>query len=164
MSITLARIDDRVIHGQTTTRWSRARNVEGIVVIGDKIFEDKLRMRVLKAAAGNLKIGIYPMELSVEKVKAALDSTKDLFVISDSPQNFADLMKRGGTFGDVLNVGCMNTRQGAIVIGRTVAIDQADYDAFEYMEQHGVKIHFQLLPDDDITPWNEMKQKYDASK
>lgn len=164
MSVTLARIDDRVIHGQTTTRWSRARKVEGIVVFGDKIFEDKLRMKVLKAAAGNLKIGIYPMEIAPEKIQSALDSPKHLFVISDSPQNFAELMKRGGTFGGVLNVGCMNTRPGAKVLGRTVAIDQADYDAFEYMEQHGVKLEFQLLPDDDITSWKDMKQKFDAMK
>jgi len=162
MSITLARVDDRVIHGQTTTRWSRARNVEGIIVIGDKIAEDELRKKVLKAAAGNLKLGIYPMHAAVEKVGMALQSQKDLFVISDSPQNFAELVKNGGDFGGVLNIGCMNTRAGAKVLGRTVAIDQKDYDAFEYMESKGIKLEFQLLPDDDIHSWKEMKAKFDA--
>ncbi len=162
MSITLARVDDRVIHGQTTTRWSRARNVEGIVVVGDKIANDPLRKKVLKAAAGNLKLGIYPMDVAVEKVKMGLASTKDLFLISDSPQNFAQLVKDGTDFGGVLNVGCMNTRAGAKVLGRTVCIDQADYDAFEYMEANGITIEFQLLPGDEIKSWKEMKAKYDA--
>lgn len=162
MSITLARVDDRVIHGQTTTRWSRARKVEGIVVFGDRIANDDLRKRVLKAAAGNLKLGIYPMNMAVEKVEAALQSPKDLFLISDSPQNFAQLVKDGTTFGGVLNVGCMNTRAGAKVLGRTVAIDQQDYDAFEYMEQQGITIEFQLLPDDEVKSWKEMKSKFDA--
>ncbi len=162
MGITLARVDDRVIHGQTTTRWSKARDVEGIIVIGDKIFEDKLRMRVLKAAAGHLKIGIYPMSHAVMKVQAAMESSKDLFLISDSPQNFAELMKLGGNFGGVLNVGCMNTSPGAKVIGRTVAIDQLDYEAFDYLEKQGVTINFQLLPDDEVKSWQEMKQKYNS--
>lgn len=59
MTITLARIDDRVIHGQTTTRWTKARSVQGILVVGDDIAKDDLRKKVLKAAAGNLKLGIY---------------------------------------------------------------------------------------------------------
>lgn len=164
MSITLARVDDRVIHGQTTTRWSRAKSVEGIVVVGDTIAADSLRKRVLKAAAGNLKLGIYPMDVATEKVEAALQSAKNLFLISDSPQNFAQLVKNGETFGGVLNVGCMNTRAGAKVLGRTVAIDQADYDAFEYMEANGIKIEFQLLPDDEIKSWKEMKSKFDSMK
>lgn len=164
MSITLARVDDRVIHGQTTTRWSRAKSVEGIVVVGDTIAADDLRKRVLKAAAGNLKLGIYPMNIAAKKVEAAMQSSKNLFLISDSPQNFAQLVKDGETFGGVLNVGCMNTRAGAKVLGRTVAIDQDDYDAFEYMEANGIKIEFQLLPDDEIKSWKEMKSKFDSIK
>lgn len=30
MTISLVRVDDRVIHGQTMTRWTKARPVDGI--------------------------------------------------------------------------------------------------------------------------------------
>lgn len=45
MTITLARIDDRVIHGQTTTRWTKARSVQGILVVGNDIAQDDLRKK-----------------------------------------------------------------------------------------------------------------------
>ena len=56
----------------------------------------------------------------------------------------------------------MNTRAGAKVLGRTVAIDENDYKAFDYIESQGIKIEFQLLPDDEAKNWNVMKKKYDT--
>lgn len=162
MTITLARIDDRVIHGQTTTRWTKARSVQGILVVGDDIAKDDLRKKVLKAAAGNLKLGVYTTEQAIESIPKGKDSSKDFFLISNSPQTFAKLVELGVDFGKKLNVGPMNTREGAKVLGRTVAIDQKDYDAFEYMEQHGIEIGFQLLPDDETKPWRVMKDKYNS--
>lgn len=162
MTITLARIDDRVIHGQTTTRWTKARPVQGILVVGDDIAQDDLRKKVLKAAAGNLKLGIYTTEQAIESIAKGSKSKKDFFLISNSPQTFAKLVELGVDFGKKLNVGPMNTRDGAKVLGRTVAIDEKDYAAFDYMDQHGIEIGFQLLPDDESKPWKVMKDKFDS--
>lgn len=164
MTITLARVDDRVIHGQTTTRWTKARSVQGILVVGDDIAKDELRKKVLKAAAGNLKLGVYTIEQSKESIPKGRESKKDFFLISNSPQTFAELVKLGVDFGKKLNVGPMNTREGAKVLGRTVAIDEKDYEAFEYMHNQGIEIGFQLLPDDEIKSWESMKAKYDSLK
>lgn len=164
MAITLARVDDRIIHGQTTTRWSKERPVDGILVVDDKVFHDDLRRRVLKAAAGNLKLGIYTEEQGVEKIRMGMESKKDFFLISGSPQTFARLVKAGADFGGELNIGCMNTREGSLVVGRTLAIDDADYEAFEYLEAHGVKLSFQLLPDNEPRGWADVKKKYDQMK
>ncbi|MCT6902763.1 MAG: PTS sugar transporter subunit IIB [Lactobacillus sp.] len=162
MSISVVRIDDRVIHGQTMTRWTKARPVDGILVVGDNIAHDKLRRKVLKAAANDLKVGIYTVAEASEKIKKGIESKKKFFLISDSPKTFAQMTDMGIDFGKVLNVGPMNTRPGTKVLGRTVAIDQDDYNAFEDIAKHGIDIQFQLLPDDEIKPWSTMKKKYDS--
>lgn len=164
MSITLVRVDDRIIHGQTTTRWSKARDLFGFIVVSDKVANDALRKRVLKVAADNYRIGIYDEEIGISKIAQARDSKKNYFVISDSPQNFANIMKNGGDFGNVLNIGCMNTRPGTKVLGRTVAIDDKDYEALDYMYNNGINIQFQLLPSDPIRDWPTMKKIYDSMK
>lgn len=164
MAITLVRVDDRIIHGQTTTRWSKARELFGFIVVSDKVACDDLRKKVLKAAADNYKIGIYDEKIGVSKIQQAKESNKSYFIISDSPQNFANILKNGGDFGKVLNVGCMNTRPGAKVIGRTVAIDDLDYEAFDYMYNNGIDIQFQLLPSDPIKDWPTVKKLYNSMK
>lgn len=43
MTISVVRIDDRVIHGQTMTRWTKARPVDGILVVSDSVAHNQLR-------------------------------------------------------------------------------------------------------------------------
>ena len=54
MAITFLRIDDRVIHGQITTRWIRECPCDGIVVVNDSIAEDPIlkKIYIRKAAGG----------------------------------------------------------------------------------------------------------------
>lgn len=164
MSITLSRVDDRVIHGQTMTRWSKERPVDAFLVVGDSIVKDELRKKVLKAAAGDYKLGIYGEGEGPQKIKQGVDSKKNFFLISNSPQTFAKLLKNGADFGSELNVGPMNTRKGAIVVGRTLAMDQKDYEAFDYIASKGIKIFFQLTPSEEMKSWDDVKSKYNSLK
>lgn len=160
MTLSLVRVDDRVIHGQTTTRWSKARPIDGFMVVGDDILSDDLRKRVLKAAAGNLKLGIYSEEQAPDKIYKGKSSKNNFFLISNTPQVFARLLKEGVDFGKELNIGPMNTRDGAIVVGRTLAIDEYDYEAFEYLTDNNIEVYFQLIPDEERKYWPEVKKKY----
>mgnify|MGYP005950678369 FL=1 len=46
MAITFLRIDDRVIHGQITTRWIRECPCDGIVAVNDSIAEDPILKKI----------------------------------------------------------------------------------------------------------------------
>lgn len=41
MNITLARIDDRLIHGQVTTVWSKVANAQRIIICNDEVITMK---------------------------------------------------------------------------------------------------------------------------
>lgn len=43
IDIRLARIDDRLIHGQVATAWSKQTKVDRILVISDEVAKDQLR-------------------------------------------------------------------------------------------------------------------------
>ena len=160
MSFSLIRIDDRIIHGQTMTSWTQERKVDGIIVVSDDAATNQLRQRVLKAAAGNIKLGIYSTEQAVVKIPMALESSKHFFLISDSPIVFSNLLNMGVNFGSELNVGPMNTKTNTKAIAKTVSISKDDYDAFENIQNHGIEIQFQLLPYDTIKTWDELKKKF----
>ena len=51
MDIRLARVDDRLIHGQVTTVWSKRTNVSRIIVIDELVEKDVLRKALLEQAA-----------------------------------------------------------------------------------------------------------------
>ena len=51
MDIRLARIDDRLIHGQVATAWSKMTGINRIIVVSDEVANDQLRKFLLKEAA-----------------------------------------------------------------------------------------------------------------
>lgn len=163
MPISFVRIDDRVIHGQIVTRWSKTRKCDGILVVDDAIAKDQFRCKVLKAAAPNgVKVGIYTLQEGMEKIEKAKAAKNSYFLISNSPINFKKLLEMGADFGKELNVGPMNTRENTKVLGKTVALDENDKEAFDYIESKGVNISFQLLPDDAPDTWKKLRAKYES--
>ncbi|VFS62938.1 EIIAB-Man [Raoultella planticola] len=51
MVIGLARIDDRLIHGQVATRWTKETNVTRIIVVSDEVAADTVRKTLLTQVA-----------------------------------------------------------------------------------------------------------------
>ena len=164
MAITLARVDDRVIHGQTMTRWVAKKPVDSIIVISDKVAADELRKKVLKAAAANLKLGIYNVEQGVKALEKVHASSKNFYIISDSTTGFADIVRAGGNFGPVLNIGTLNgARPNPKPRGIAVCLNDDDVVALDYLEEQGVKVEFQLIPDNSPVNWPAMKAKYQSA-
>ena len=93
-------------------------------------------------------------------IKLAKNAKNNYFVISNSPINFAKLLEKGADFGNILNIGPMNARTGAKMVGKTLYIDEKDKEAFEYIEGKGVKCEFQIIPSEPVLGWDKVKEKY----
>ena len=51
MPINLARIDDRLIHGQVITTWVKNHDIEQILIINDKVAGDSVQQSVITMSA-----------------------------------------------------------------------------------------------------------------
>lgn len=163
MPISFVRVDDRVIHGQTMTRWAAARPCDAILVISDKVAGDALQKKVLKVAAGHFKLGIYTIEQGVSALDRARESRNDFFIISDSISQYANLVRVGGDFGSLLNIGNLTvTRSGTKRIGGVICLDDQDVIDLDYLASQGIEIQFQMDPDNSVVSWKEVKAKYEA--
>ena len=66
MNITLARIDDRLIHGQVTTVWSKVANAQRIIICNDDVYNDEVRRTLLRQAAPpGMKVNVVNIEKAV---------------------------------------------------------------------------------------------------
>lgn len=52
MPVSFIRIDDRMIHGQTCTRWAREYPCDGLVAVNDKAAGNSVLKAAYKAASG----------------------------------------------------------------------------------------------------------------
>lgn len=78
-NIVLARVDDRLIHGEVVTAWTPSLSANRIVIVDDTVAADKFNKRVLMALAPQ---GTKVAVLSVEGATKALQKPVLQFYIN----------------------------------------------------------------------------------
>ena len=149
MSVSFVRIDDRMIHGQTCTRWAREYPCDGLIAVNDK-------------AASGKKTFVWTLADFAKKSQKVLDSDTKYFLIAKNPIDMCTILVDQGFDPGVKTVivGPCNDREGATKLGNNQSITQAEADAFERIHKAGDTIKFALLPDVSIGTWDDFKSKF----
>lgn len=106
LNIVLTRIDDRLIHGQVATAWSKITKATKIIVVDDAVAQDSFMQMVLKSAApSSLKVEIYGVDDAVEILNKDDDGEK-ILVLVKAPMTVLSLVKAGIGIKE-LNLGGM---------------------------------------------------------
>lgn len=160
MSVSFVRIDDRVLHGQIVTRWTKTKPCKGIVIVDETIANDKFQKQIfLSAAPEGIKVGIFGLEEGAKRIKRAMEVTNPYFLICKSPRTLVNILDAGTDFGDSINVGPMSSRADTITIGKNCSLTSDEITAFSELVKRGKNIEFQLIPDYTAVSWDTMKAK-----
>ena len=81
MSISFIRVDDRMIHGQTCTRWALEYPCDGIVAVNDAAANNSVLKAAYKSASGK-KTFVWTMADWEKKCQKVLDSDTRYFLIT----------------------------------------------------------------------------------
>ena len=131
--ISFIRIDDRMIHGQTCTRWSLEYPCTGLIAVNDKAASTP----VLKAAYKN-----------------ASDKKTFVWTMADwQDQPFDPGLK-------AIIVGPCNDRPGAVKLGNNQSITQEEAEAFEKLMAAGYNIEFALIKEAAIGNWTKFRGQF----
>ncbi len=148
MIITLARVDDRLIHGQVTTVWAKGSNAERIIIVSDEVFEDQIRTTLLKQAAPpGIKVNI----VSVTKAAAVFGNPRyadeKVFLLFTTPLEVVRLIESGVEV-KTLNIGGMQFRDGKTQLNKAVFVTEDDARAFYRLRALGVELDLRVLKSD----------------
>lgn len=161
MAISLVRVDDRVIHGQVLTQWTRINPCEGIVVVNDYLAENKELGQVYKnAAPANIKVHIFSFEKALVKVNEAKQSSKNYFLITKSPIELSRLVENGVDIGKEIIYGPSSFRPDTVAVGPNQSLTKGEMDACEVLHSHGINIMFKLTPDKKGFTWSDIRNNY----
>ncbi|EOT41202.1 PTS system mannose/fructose/sorbose-specific IIB component [Enterococcus dispar ATCC 51266] len=159
IDIRLARIDDRLIHGQVATAWSKQTGIERILVVSDEVAQDQLRRFLLQEASPP---GIKSNVISVDKMIALyhedlLAGQKVMLLFTD-PHAVARLVQ-GGVKLTSINIGGMRFTVGKKMLTNFVSLDQGDIKAFEYLAQQDIELELRKVPADRKVYLMELLEK-----
>lgn len=146
-NIVLARVDDRLIHGEVITGWLPVTKATRIYIVDDVVASDEFTRRVLQASAPKyLHCFVYPVDEAAEKLSAKGKADERLVILVKTPTTFARLMKKGVALKEV-NLGGVGPEDGRVPFFKNVSLNREEVLACEYLMDTGCSVYFQLVPD-----------------
>lgn len=148
MDIRLARVDDRLIHGQITTVWSKRTNVSRIIVVDDVVSQNKMRVTLLQQAAPP---GITVHVLSVErflKIYANPKYASDRVLILFENIKTAGQTIREGVDIKELNIGGVSFNNERTSIAGHISLTPAEADELLALKEMGVELDSRVVAGD----------------
>ena len=146
-NIVLARIDERLIHGQVATQWLKLINANTIVVADDKIPTDNFMTMILQAVCPrNCKLHLLTPKDAAEFLKGEAGSEK-VFIVTKGPEAMLAMIEEGCEFKEII-LGNMGGAPGRKMFNRNVSASESEVQCFKDIVGKGVPIYQQMVPAD----------------
>ncbi len=158
MAISFIRVDDRMIHGQTCTRWALEYPCDGLIAVNDAAAKNP----VLKSAYKSKKTFVWGVEEFKEKTEKVLKSKDNYFLITKNPIDMEKiLVGQGLKCGvDTVIIGPCNDRPGTTKLGNNQSITQEEAQALEKIMNAGFEVEFALLKEEAIGNWKKFREQF----
>ena len=147
-NILLARIDNRLVHGQVGITWTSSLGANLIVVVDDEAASQPIQQQLMTMTADNAGVGIrfFTVEKTIRIISKASPSQK-IFIVCKTPSVAKSLVDGGVQIKD-LNVGNMHFSAGKRALTKKVYVDDQDVEDLKYIEAKGVNVFMQDIPGD----------------
>jgi PTS system mannose-specific IIB component len=148
MNIGLARIDDRLIHGQVATRWTKETNVTRIIVVSDEVAADTVRKTLLTQVAPP---GVTAHVVDVAKMIRVWNNPKyagDRVMLLFTNPTDVERVVEGGVNIKSVNIGGMAFRQGKTQVNNAISVDEKDIEAFKKLNARGIELEARKVSTD----------------
>lgn len=157
MDIRLARIDNRLVHGQVGTTWARFLDANLIVVADDGVVKDDVQMSMMKLLAQTVGVGIrfFTLDQTLEKLPKAAPSQK-IFLVTRTPKEMSYLIEHGLEVKEV-NIGNMHGGDGKKQISGSVFVNDEDIFHINKITEKGVRVYSQATPNSPVDEINFTK-------
>lgn len=147
MSISVFRIDDRLIHGQIITAWIANADAKQIIVADDKAAKDDFTQSLLKMATpDSIDLQILCVQDAISYIKAHEDGAKALLLVRGVKEAY-ELLHAGIQKGSV-NVGNLNMKKGKTKVLSNLWVFPEDVEYFRKIGELGVTVEVRAVPSD----------------
>ena len=145
--ITLARVDDRLVHGQVMQVWTKGRGTNAATVIDDATAADEFMKEIYEStqSTGGLAIKVFSSDSIVDEWNKNQFGDDNVALIFKSIA-YAKKAVDGGVPIKELNVGGIAIKPGTTKVIESVGLSKDDAELCKALDAAGVKVYFQKIP------------------
>lgn len=158
------RVDERLIHGQIVTAWSRALDVDAIVVANDRVANNAMEVKMLSMAAPTgKKVTVRTVEGCIKLLSDPRAESMKILLIVDNPKDALTLAREKALKITSVNVGnyVKKASPDKVVLSGTIMADKEDLQDMKGLcELEGVDAFAQVIPTTEKVQLMDMIKKY----
>lgn len=158
--IVLCRIDSRLIHGQVVTKWVGQSQANRIAVVSDELEADPFMKSIyLMAAPPNVKVDCYGNQSFAAAWRENQLGEGNVLVLFP---NLATVQQAVVDGFDVKNiqVGGLGGGPNRKAVFQNITLDEADVAILRDLQQRGVTVFFQTIPEDKPQALADILKKF----
>ncbi len=145
-NIVLARIDDRLIHGQIVTSWCKSTSASGILIADDSLSKDIFTQRLLKAAAPpDVTVVILDVSGTAAYLSEAGEPSERWILLTKAPEAMERLLDAGVPLTKII-LGGMGMKAGRTRFNKNVSASPEETACMKKLVERGIDMQYQLVP------------------
>ena len=147
MKIALARIDDRLIHGQVVTVWSKETKCQRIIVCNDDVANDEIRKTLLtQVAPPGVKSHVVE-DKAIKVINNPKYENDIVLLLFTNPTDVLRLVDAGIDIKSV-NIGGMSFKEGKIQITPAISVNAEDIKSFKALNKKNIELEIRKVASD----------------
>ena len=140
MSVVMARIDNRLLHGIIVTQWAPVSGATRVMVIDDKVAGDEvLKSTMRMARPAGMAVSIISEQTALKNFAAGKYDREKVFVIAKEPETILHLVESGIELPSLIVGGQLTQRAYA---------SAENVQSYKALIARGVKVTAQFVPAD----------------
>lgn len=161
MSIVLARVDNRLVHGQILATWVPALDVDSILVLDDELSRNTLARSAMELAIPpDVQFDVSPVAQGTTALAKLSGHHRTIILLRDVAD--ASRALDAGVPLTHLNLGNVHFADGRQAVSQAVHLSLDEMAVLESISGRGVAVELKTLPRDKAMPLNEMKDRVEA--
>ncbi|MDI9518983.1 MAG: PTS sugar transporter subunit IIB [Bacillota bacterium] len=146
-NIVLARIDDRLVHGQVMTSWLNYLKANVIVVVDDATANNPMLEIVLKSVVPhNIQFYLFTKEQAVVELAKSKKDERIILLVK-YPQTLEYLINNGINISEI-NIGGMAINSERETVYKWLAASKDEKTSIQRMINQGIDVSIQIVAED----------------
>ncbi|MEX2979038.1 PTS system mannose/fructose/N-acetylgalactosamine-transporter subunit IIB [Serratia fonticola] len=159
-NIVLCRIDSRLIHGQVVTKWVGQSQANRIAVVSDELEADPFMKSIyLMAAPPNVKVDCYGNQSFAAAWRENQLGEGNVLVLFPNLVTVQQVVVDGFDVKNI-QVGGLGGGPNRKAVFQNITLDEADVAILRDLQQRGVTVFFQTIPEDKPQALADILKKF----
>lgn len=159
--IVLARVDDRLIHGQVMTKWSKGMGTNALFVVDDATAKDPFMkdIYVMSTANSGMTIKVFSNDEVVEYWRKTNFENYKVILLLKTIDAAKEVIEKGLPIKR-LNLGGIAKKKDTKFVLPNIAVRQEDFELLKGIEGKGIEVFFQVVPDTKVVSLKDAIKNY----